>query len=117
MNAIIREKFQNLSEITLLNLIGYYAEEKGYTSVYFKSKMPKPVTKDGGFEIEYEYMHYVHLVKDEKMKVSIYYDESNLGSIVPEGPYYELYDRCDVERFLNTDEEEMNLFNRVKELI
>ena len=35
----------------------------------------------------------------------------------PEEPYYELYDREDVERFLDTEEDRSELLNRLKELL
>ena len=91
MNKLLGvEQFQEYSEVDLFNKIGFMASTLGYVPVYFK--------EDG-------------------MKISIYYDKYNLGAMFPEQPYYELYDRCDTERFLDTDEEAMNLFNRVKELI
>ena len=113
MRKVGSQEFQELSEVPLFNLIGCYADQKGYDVVYFKTLMPKG--RDDNFE--YKYMHYIHLYKDEEMKISIYFDKHNLGCMFPEYPYYELYDRCDTERFLNTDEEAMNLFNRVKELM
>ena len=113
MRKVGSQEFQELSEVPLFNLIGCYADQKGYDVVYFKTLMPKG--RDDNFE--YKYMHYIHLYKDEEMKISIYFDKHNLGSMFPEYPYYELYDRCDTERFLDTDEEEMNLFDRVQELI
>ena len=111
------QEFQEHSEVDLFNKIGFMAETLGYNPVYFKVLNPKIKNIENGFEFEYKYMHYIHLYKDEEMKISIYFDKHNLGCMFPEYPYYELYDRCDTERFLNTDEEAMNLFNRVKELM
>lgn len=111
------QEFQEYSEIDLFNKIGFMAGTLGYHPVYFKALNPKVKNIENGFEFEYKYMHYIHLYKDEDVKISIYYDKCNLGAMFPEEPYYELYDREDVERFLDTDEDRNNLLNRLKELI
>lgn len=111
----LREEFQIKSEIPLFNLIGGYAEEKGYNAVYFKVLRPKIATVDGDFE--YKYMYYIHLYKDDEMKLSIYYDKYNLGSMFLECPYFELYDKLNIKRFLDIDEDKIDLFDKVKELI
>lgn len=106
-----KEIYQEVSDVAVFILIGAYAESKGYDKVFFKAKH-----KNIHGDTEYEYMHYIHLYKDGSLKLSIYYDYADLGAWVGV-PYYELYDRCDIERFGTTDEEEMDLFDRVKELI
>lgn len=112
MEKMGSKEFQEVSEIEAFNLIGQDAETKGYDVVYFKSLWPY---MSENFVMKFKYMHYIHLIKDEEMKYSIYFDEFNLGSIVPDGPYYELYDTCDIERF--PQEYEKELFDRIKELI
>ena len=97
------QQFQEISEIPLFNLIGHYADTKGYGVVYFKVLMKS---------YEEKYMHYIHLYKDEDMKVSIYFDDCNYIHF----PYYEIYFAGDVERFSNTEKSEMELFDVVKEL-
>lgn len=117
MNKLEIQEFQEYSEVHLFNEIGDMVENLGYTPVYFKVLHPKMLKNKNGFEIINKYMHYIHLYKNEEMKVSIYYDKYNLGSILPEEPYFELYDRCDIERFLDTEEDINNLLNRLNELI
>ena len=99
MNKIGSKKFQKYSEVDLFNKIGFMARTLGYDPVYFK----------------YKYMHYIHLYKNEDMQISIYYDK--LGAMFPEKPYYELYDKCDIERFLDTEEDRSELLNKLKELL
>ena len=101
MNKIGSKKFQKYSEVDLFNKIGFMAETLGYEPVYFK----------------YKYMHYIHLYKDGGMQISIYCDKYNIGAMFPEEPYYELYDKCDVERFLDTEEDRSELLNKLKELL
>lgn len=117
MSEIGSQEFQEYSEIDLFNKIGFMAGTLGYNPVYFKALNPKLNKIENGFEFVYKYMHYIHLYKNEDMKISIYYDKYNIGAMFPEEPYYELYDKCDVERFLDTEEDRRNLLNRLKELI
>lgn len=121
MSKIGSQEFQEHSEVDLFNKIGFMAETLGYEPVYFKTLMPKcivdEVDNEFEFEIDYKYMHYIHLYKDEGMQISIYYDKYNIGAMFPEEPYYELYDKCDVERFLDTEEDRSELLNRLKELL
>lgn len=122
MSKIGSKEFQEYSEIDLFNKIGFMAETLGYNPVYFKTLMPKcivyeEVENEFEFEFDYRHIHYIHLYKDEDMKISIYYDKYNLGAMFPEEPYYELYDKCDVERFLDTEEDRSELLNRLKELL
>ena len=116
MNKAGIQEFQEYSEIDLFNNIGFLVETLGYTPVYFKVLHPKMLETEKGFEIINKYMHYIHLYKDEEMKISIYYDKYNLGAMFPEEPYFELYDKCDIERFLDTEEDRNNLLNRFKEV-
>ena len=117
MKKVGCQEFQEYSEIDLFNKIGFMLGTLGFKPVYFKVLHPKFIETENGFEFDYKYMHYMHLYKNEDMKISIYYDEYNIGAMFPEEPYYELYDRCDTERFLDTDEDRRNLFNKVKGLI
>ena len=119
MNKIGSQEFQKYSEVDLFNKIGFMAETLGYEPVYFKTLMPKCIVNEveNEFEFDHKYMHYIHLYKNEDMKISIYYDKYNIGAMFPEEPYYELYDKCDVERFLDTEEDRSELLNRLKELI
>ena len=117
MSKIGSQEFQEYSEVDLFNKIGFIAGTLGYNPVYFIVLHPKFIVTENGFEFDYKYMHYIHLYKNEDMQISIYYDKYNLGAMFPEKPYYELYDNCDVERFLDTDEDIINLLNRLKELI
>ena len=117
MNKIGHEEFQEYSEVDLFNKIGFMAETLGYNPVYFKALKPMLMETENGFKMGQEYMHYIHLYKDEDMKISIYYDKYNLGAMFPEKPYYELYDKCDIERFLDTEEDRSELLNKLKELL
>ena len=103
--------FQEVSEIPLFNLIGEYGESKGYDVVYFKSVVPKNSK-------EYKYMNYIHLYKDEKLNISIYFNTFDI-EVFKVNSYYELYrsDTAETERFFATIEAEKNLFNKIKELI
>ena len=112
-----KQEIQEFSEIDLFNKIGLMTEILGYTPVYFKVLNPKMVDSGDSFSFEYKYMHYIHLYKNEEMKISIYYDKYNLGAMFPGEPYYELYDMCYVERFLDTEEDRNDLLNRLKELL
>ena len=91
--------------------------------VYFESLFPKMNKDNLGLssltmdDLEYKYVHYVHIYGDEGLKVSIYFDVDSLVCLFQEFPYYELYDMNDVERYLATDEDEAVLFNTVKKLI
>lgn len=119
MNKIGNHEFQEHSEVDLFNKIGLMAGTLGYNPVYFKVLYPKFIETENGFEFDfdYKYIHYIHLYKNEDMQISIYYDKYNIVAMFPEEPYYELYDNCDVERFLDTEEGRSELLNRLKELI
>ena len=117
LRKIGKQEFQEHSEINLFNKIGLMSETLGCNPVYFKVEQPKLTNFEGTFEFEYKYMHYIHLYKDDDMKISIYYDKYNLGSMLSEEPYFELYDRCDVERFFDTEEDINNLLSRVNDLL
>ena len=118
MNKLLGvEQFQEYSEVELFNKIGFMASTLGYVPVYFKVLHPKLVGDISNYEFEYKYMHYIHLCKEDGMKISIYYDKYNLGAMFPEQPYYELYDRCDIERFLDTEEDKGELLNRLSKLL
>ena len=118
MNKLLGvEQFQEYSEVELFNKIGFMASALGYVPVYFKVLHPKLVGDISNYEFEYKYMHYIHLCKEDGMKISIYYDKYNLGAMFPEQPYYELYDRCDIERFLDTEEDKGELLNRLSKLL
>lgn len=117
MNKIGSQEFQKYSEVDLFNKIGFIAETLGYNPVYFKVLKPMLMETENGFKMGEEYMHYIHLYKDEDMQISIYYDKYNIGPMFLEEPYYELYDMCDVERFLDTEEDKSELLNRLKELL
>ena len=118
-----KEEFQEVSEVALFNEIGDYAENQGYDVVYFKSLFPKMNKDNLGLssltmdDIEYKYVHYIHIYEDIGLKVSIYFDVDGSVCLFQEFPYYELYDMNDVERYLATDEDEAILFNTVKKLI
>ena len=105
MRKVASQEFQEYSEIDLFNKLGFMAGTLGYNPVYFKVLHPKFIETENGFEFDYKYMHYIHLYKNEDMKISIYYDKYNIGAMFPEEPYYELYDKCDIERFLETEED------------
>ena len=117
MSKIGSQEFQEHSEVDLFNKIGFIAETLGYHPVYFKALKPMLMETENGFKMGEEYIHYIHLYKGEYIKISIYYDKYNLWSMFPEEPYYELYDKCDVERFLDTEEDRSELLNRLKELL
>lgn len=117
MSNTMLEICQETSEIALFNKIGEYATSKEYDVVYFKSKLPKLVTIESSYEMQYKYMHYIHVLENNEFILSIYYDKYNIGALYPESPYYELYDGSDVDRFLETDDHEMDLLDKVKELL
>ena len=118
-----KKEFQEVSEVAIFNEIGDYAENQGYDVVYFKSLFPKMNKDNLGLssmtmdDLEYKYVHYVHIYGDEGLKVSIYFDVDGLVNLFQTCPYYELYDMNDVERYLATNEDEAVLFNTVKKLI
>ena len=112
-----REEVQEYSEIGLFNAVGLMARDLGYEVVYFKSLTPSFLGFGEDLEIDYKYIHFIHLYKDEELKISIYYDKYNLAPMFPEQPYFELYDRLDTERFLDTEEDRNNLVNRLSELL
>ena len=118
-----KEELQEVSEVAIFNGIGDYAENQGYDVVYFKSLFPKMNKDNLGLsslnmdDIEYKYVHYIHIYGDEGLKVSIYFDVDSLVCLFQEFPYYELYDMNEVERYLATEEGEILLFNSVKKLI
>lgn len=107
--TIVSEK----SEISIFNVIGEYVKSKNYIPFYFKRPMIKSINNSE--EVTYEYLHFIHIKKDNKMIYSIYYDDKDLAGAM-DTPYYELYDLCDTERFAG-DLKEEDLFNRIKELI
>ena len=99
-----RAKIQGYSEVDLFNQIGLMTIAFGYKAVYFKKLLPKLIEGEDGYEVILEYVHYIHLHKDEELKYSILYDEYNIASMFPEKPYYELYDMVGIEKFLDTED-------------
>ena len=80
MNKLLGvEQFQEYSEVELFNKIGLMASALGYAPVYFKVLHPKLVGDISNYKFEYKYMHYIHLRKENGMKISIYYDKYNLS--------------------------------------
>ena len=118
-----KEEFQEVSEVAIFNEIGNYAENQGYDVVYFKSLFPKMNKDNLGLssltmnDLEYKYVHYVHIYGDEGLKVSIYFDVDSLVCLFQEFPYYELYDLNDVKRgdvFVRKYDEFMSIVDREK---
>ncbi|MGL5717994.1 MAG: hypothetical protein ACRCX2_33635 [Paraclostridium sp.] len=120
MDNLGSQIFEEYSEVDLFNKIGFMAETLGYNAIYFKSLMPKLVSYEDGYRYENNYMHYIHLEKDGDLMISIYYDEHNMGAMFPEAPYYELYrpySGGDIERFVDTEEDRLNLLETLKTII
>lgn len=121
---IFERTIQEHSEKAIFNEIGAYAIERGYEVILFKSKIPKlKDLKNNDVEIDFEDaielvdMHYIHILKDEVLKVSIYYDEYNAASFVPSSSYYEIYDMIDIERFNDNEDGKIALFEEAKKLL
>lgn len=58
-DKIGKQEFQEVSEAPIFNLIGAYAQTKGYKPVYFKASMP---AWDRDLRIfSLKYMQYIHL--------------------------------------------------------
>lgn len=104
--------YTNISEIDVFNLIGNAVEEKGYVAIYWKWKRPSMLGSYNDIQ-EWKWVHYIHILKDEDLRLSIYYDEHDAMALMGI-PYYELYYGGDIERFPVSDEAEMELFDRVK---
>lgn len=117
MNKIRHQEFQEYSEIDLFNKIGFITKTLGYTPVYFKVLLPKFIKTEEGIKLDYKYIHYVRLYKNEDMKISIYYDQYSLHPKLLKQAYYELYDNCNTERFLDTNEDRSNLLIRLSDLV
>ena len=102
-----KEIVQSKSEVKLFNTIGNFATDKGYNSVYFKTKTIG-IHEDNFRTVD---VHYIHIYDGSKLNVSIYYDKdrsilSNLNI-----PYYEMYDGSKTKRFFANEEEEVTLLN------
>lgn len=107
------EVFLQTSEILIFNKIGEYSKSNGYEVVYFKVEASK--YRD---DIKHDYyIHFVHLVKDGDVRFSIYYDEFNLTSKLLDYSYYELFDGYDAKRFGICEEEEIRLYDEIKQVI
>lgn len=97
---------QETSPIEVFNTIGDILP-KDCEPIYFKSKFPKfHIDEEGRIIDDYGYLHYIHINKNGNLKVSIYFDNDSVGSLMEE-PYYELYDLCDVYRYLIGEEEDL----------
>ena len=106
MNVVYDEIYLDKSEIDIFNKIGEYADSKGYVVVYFKTK---------GMLHKDKYTQYIHIYEDEELKISIYYNDIKLEKLEK---YFELYDIENIHRFYSFfDSCEMNLFNKVKEIL
>ena len=112
-DILSREITQEVSEVSLFNKIGAYAESVGYYIHFFKSKQmsnnfDRPQIVD---------VHYIHIYKEDYLKVSIYFDGDNSILSTMGVPYYEIYVGGDVERFLMSDEEEMKLYDIITDVL
>ncbi|MGL5713378.1 MAG: hypothetical protein ACRCX2_10195 [Paraclostridium sp.] len=112
------QEFTEISEIPIFNVIGEYAKQKYYDVTYFKVLLPKLKNASDTFtlEFDYKYLYYVQAKEEGSMVLSIYYDDCDLGGVMGR-PYYELHDGYDIERFLETCEDEVELFDKAKELL
>lgn len=103
---MLRRDIQETSPIEVFNTIGNMLP-KGYEPIYFKAKFPKiNIDEEGRIIDDYGYLHYIHIVKNGDLKISIYFDDASIGSLI-EVPYYELYDLDDVYRYLTNEEEDL----------
>ena len=116
-SKIGQQDIQDKSEIKLFNEIGEIVIWLGFTPKFFKVLNPTFEETETGIEIGYKYIHYIHILKKEQLKISIYYDKYNIGSILPDGPYFELYDMDDIERFIDNEIEIKRLLERLSILL
>ena len=104
---------EGFTTVEIFNLIAIYAETKGYDTRLFTEEFPK---MNDLFEFEQKGVDYIHLLKNGELKISIYFDRhSILAWDMP--PYYELWDRVDIERFELSEDEEIKMYDKVKKLI
>lgn len=101
------------SNVDVFNEIGEYAKGKNLNVLYFKVKMPVAATRfitsiEDMNKLELGEVDYIHLYdnKEYNLILSIYYDTKSMNSMI-DCPYYEVFDRGDVERFFNDEKEQM----------
>ena len=53
------------------------------------------------YELEYKPLLRIHIIKDDTLILSIFYDEHELASLCMDGPYFEMYpvDGDDIDRY------------------
>ena len=125
---IQREEIQSRSEIEIFNKIGEYANNKDCSVIYFKTLMPtlthrnsEDIIKDNNihnmylYDAKFEHIHFIHLYREEKLILSIYFDNYNLTNLFNDKGYYELSNFIDNERFTKGNEDK--LYERIKELL
>jgi hypothetical protein len=91
------------SNVDVFNEIGEYAKGKNLNVLYFKVKMPVTATRfitsiEDMNKLELGEVDYIHLYdnKEYNLILSIYYDTKGMNIMI-DCPYYEVFDRRDVE--------------------
>ena len=111
---LFKDVKEETSPIEVFNTIGSLLP-KNCTPIYFKSKLPKfSFDEEGQIINDFGYLHYIHIHQDGQLKISIYFDNNSIGSLIGED-YYELYDLEDIHRYFIG--EEKDLINHVMKLI
>lgn len=111
------EEIQAISEISLFNEIEDFSEIHGYDAIFFKVKKRKGLRNIQNINDKDSYIHYIQLYKDNKMKISVYYDGDNVLSNGYNYQYYEFYSRRKTERFCKTEKDEQLLLEEVKRIV
>lgn len=104
-----KEIIQSKSEVSIFNIIGTFATDKGYNPIYFKTKSLSTYNDD----LRLVDVHYIHIYDDFDLKVSIYYDKNKSILSNINIPYYEMYDGSKTKRFFDNKEDETTLVNEV----
>lgn len=102
-DILAKEVFQEKSEIEIFNKIGELAINKNYNVVFFKAK----VINSFGEELKLVDMHYIHIYKNEELKISIFYDREGTTLSYLGQPYYELYNGYNTKCFLYDEEDKL----------
>lgn len=102
-----KEIIQSKSEVSIFNIIGTFATDKGYNPIYFKTKSLSTYNDD----LRLVDVHYIHIYDDFDLKVSIYYDKNKSILSNINIPYYEMYDGSKTKRFFDNKEDETTLVN------
>ena len=102
-DVLAKEIFQEKSEIEIFNKIGEFAINKNYNVVFFKVK----AINSFGEELKLADIHYIHIYKNEELKISIFYDKEGTTLSYLGQPYYELYNGRSTKCFICGEEDKL----------